>query len=84
MPKILTCDKCGASDASEDYSGRILCEYHRAEVDLRDLRHAYAHAYAEKKAWVDQCWLSKLDAMRYEIELLERFFGTSGKRIGEG
>ena len=73
MPKILTCDKCGAEDATEDYAGQILCDYHRAEVDLRGLR----RAYAEKTDWVERCWLSELAEMRKEILRLEDFLHIS-------
>jgi len=68
MPKDLFCDKCGSSDgATEDYDGYILCDYHRTEYDLQDLRRAYQN----KRQWVKDCWLSELAKMRKEISELE-------------
>jgi uncharacterized Zn finger protein (UPF0148 family) len=68
MPAIYTCDICGAPDASEDYDGRILCTYHRAEYELKSLK----GVYREKRDWVKRIHLAELAKMRYEISRLER------------
>ena len=68
MPKDLYCDKCGSSEnATEDYDGAILCDYHRAESDLFYLK----REYSQKRAWVKSVWISRLVKMRKEIRELE-------------
>ena len=69
MPKDLYCDKCGSPEnATEDYDGAILCDYHRAESDLFYLK----REYSQKRAWVKSVWISRLVKMRKEIRDLEK------------
>jgi len=68
MPKIMTCDICGAKDASEDYNGDILCGYHR---DLADLSYAESE-YKKKRQWIIDVWITELRERKKKINVLKK------------
>ncbi len=71
MPIILICDVCGEPGV-EDRDGFVLCEYHKVEADLRDLR----SAYKDERERIKTIYFSKLVAVRKEIMRLEELLPT--------